>query len=165
VNPLRNDTATTGQWARGNPETTTSSGTKQQGTTPSGVNALGDRSAGRRVRRRQRHRRRRHHHPVAGASRCPSGTLTLSFSFYLAHGTNATSADFFRAFVVNCQRDGDAGVPGAGRGRQRRCRLRTQTVNISAFAGQTVRIRSRPRTRPRPASWRPAVDNVTITTP
>src|SRR4029453_9861079 len=40
TNPLANDTATTGQWARGNPETTTPSGTKQQGTTPSGVNAL-----------------------------------------------------------------------------------------------------------------------------
>ena len=46
--------------------TTTSSGTKQQGTTPSGVNALVDRPARRRVRRRQRHRRRRDDHPVAG---------------------------------------------------------------------------------------------------
>ncbi len=34
------DTATTGQWARANPETTTSSGTKQHGTTVSGVNDL-----------------------------------------------------------------------------------------------------------------------------
>ena len=34
------DTATTGRFERGNPETTTSSGTKQLGTTVSGVNDL-----------------------------------------------------------------------------------------------------------------------------
>ena len=42
TNPSGTDTATTGQWARANPETTTSSGTKQQGTTVSGVNDLVD---------------------------------------------------------------------------------------------------------------------------
>jgi len=40
TNPFGTDTATTGQWERGNPETTTSSGTKQLGTTVSGVNDL-----------------------------------------------------------------------------------------------------------------------------
>src|SRR5262245_8572378 len=39
TNPNGTDTATTGQWARANPETTTSNGTKQQGTTVTGVNA------------------------------------------------------------------------------------------------------------------------------
>src|SRR6185436_11840258 len=40
TNPNGTDTATTGQWERGDPATTTSNGTKQVGTTVSGVNDL-----------------------------------------------------------------------------------------------------------------------------
>src|SRR5262245_26765382 len=40
TNPNGTDTATTGQWERGDPETTTSGGTMQLGTTVSGVNDL-----------------------------------------------------------------------------------------------------------------------------
>jgi subtilisin family serine protease len=133
------DTAATGQWARGNPETTTSGVTLQNGTTPSGVNDL---ATG----------------PLAGASAgtndvdggvttitsppiaLPStGTLTLSFQYYLAHLNNATSADFFRVFIVGnttsqvFQELGDA-ANDAGT-------FTAASVNISAFAGQTIRIR------------------------
>jgi len=133
------DTATTGQWERGNPEDTNSSGIKQLGTTISGVNDL---VTGR----------------LAGASAgvndvdggttsisspsitLPStGTLTLSFSFYLAHGSNATSADFLRVSIVGTtttqvfQRLGAAAnVNGA---------WASTSVSLNAFAGQTIRIR------------------------
>ncbi len=138
VNPSGTDTATTGQWERGDPETTTSSGTKQLGTTVSGVNDL---VTGR----------------LAGAAagdfdvdggvtsiRSPAivlpstGTLTLSFSYYLAHGTNSSSADFLRVQVVGTttstvlqelggtENDSAAWLPAS--------------VNITTFAGQTVRI-------------------------
>ena len=40
TNPNGTDTATTGQWERGDPESTTSAGTKQLGTTVSGINDL-----------------------------------------------------------------------------------------------------------------------------
>ena len=99
TNPLSNDTATTGQWARGNPETTTSSGTKQQGTTPGGVNALvtgllAGASAG--------------VNDIDGgvttiqspAITLPAGTtLNLTFSYYLAHGTNSSNTDFFLSLI------------------------------------------------------------------
>lgn len=52
TNASGTDTATTGLWERGNPETTTSSGTKQLGTTVSGVNdraRWSSRSSGRRT--------------------------------------------------------------------------------------------------------------------
>src|SRR4029079_794207 len=100
TNPNGTDTATTGQWERGDPEATDSSGAKQLGTTVSGTNDL--------VTAR-----------LAGASagvndidsgvtsiRSPAitlpatGNLTLSFSYYLAHGSNATSADFLRVSVI-----------------------------------------------------------------
>ncbi|MGH8828754.1 MAG: M28 family peptidase, partial [Jiangellaceae bacterium] len=88
TNPGGTDTATTGAWERGDPAQTTSSGVKQLGTTVSGVNDL---VTGR----------------LAGASagtydldgglssvRSPAvtlpatGTLKVSMSWYLAHGSN-----------------------------------------------------------------------------
>jgi hypothetical protein len=139
TNASGTDTATTGQWERGNPETTTSSGTKQLGTTVSGVNDLvTGRLAG------------------AGAGdfdvdggvtsiRSPnitlpaSGSLTLSFSFYLAHGSNSSSADFLRVRILSgttntivFQRLGAAtNVNGA---------WASTSVSLNSFAGQTVRI-------------------------
>jgi aminopeptidase S len=69
-----------------------------------------------------------------------TGTLTLSFSFYLAHGSNATSADFLRVSIVSgatttqvFQRLGAAAnVNGA---------WASTSVSLNAFAGQTVQIR------------------------
>ncbi len=139
TNPNGTDTATTGQWERGDPETTTSSGTKQLGTTVSGVNDL---VTGR----------------LAGSSagafdidggltsiRSPNislpstGTLTLSFSFYLAHGTNASSADFLQVRVISgstntivFQRLGAAtNVNGV---------WAVTSASLNAFAGQTITI-------------------------
>jgi extracellular elastinolytic metalloproteinase len=138
TNPNGTDTATTGQWERGDPAATTSNGTKQLGTTVSGSNDL---VTGR----------------LAGTSagdfdvdggvtsiRSPaitlpaSGNLTLSFSYYLAHGSNATSADFLRVSVVGSstsvvfQRLGAAAdVDGA---------WASASASLNAFAGQTVRL-------------------------
>ncbi len=139
VNPGGTDTAVTGIWERGVPEATNSGGVKQVSTTVSGVNDL---VTGR----------------LAGASagandidggttsiRSPlialpaTGTLTLSFSSYLAHGTNATSADFLRVSIVSgttttqvFQRLGQAvNVNGA---------FTSTSVSLNAFAGQSIRI-------------------------
>jgi carboxypeptidase T len=67
-----------------------------------------------------------------------SGTLTLSFSQYLAYGSNSSSADFLRVKVVGAttttvlERLGAAvNLNGA---------WTASSANISAFAGQTVRI-------------------------
>jgi subtilisin family serine protease len=139
TNPNGTDTATTGQWARANPETTTSSGTKQLGTTVSGVNDL---VTG----------------PLAGASvgandidggvtsiqspsiTLPSGTnLTLTFAYYMAHLNNSSGADFFRVSIVVggtvttvFQEFGAADNDDAV--------WATATVNLSQFAGQQIRI-------------------------
>jgi extracellular elastinolytic metalloproteinase len=164
ANPLGTDTATTGRWERGDPGTTTSSGTKQQGTTPSGVNAL---VTG----------------PLAGASAgendvdggvttiqspaivLPSGTVTLSFSYYLAHGTNATSADFFRAFVVSASGTATQVFQELGAADNDDAAYATQTVSLSAFAGQTIRIRFQAADAATASLVEAAVDNVAITTP
>jgi hypothetical protein len=138
TNPNGTDTATTGQWERGNPEDTNDSGAKQLGTTVSGVNdlvtgALAGASAGA-------------FDVDSGttSTRSPAitlpstGVLTLSFNYYLAHGTNSSTADFLRVSVVGSTTtqvfqelggtENDNGV------------WATASANISAFAGQTVRI-------------------------
>jgi carboxypeptidase T len=138
-NPNGTDTATTGQWVRGDPAGTTSSGTKQLGTTTSGTNDLVTGAA-------------------AGAAAGDfdidggttsvwsptitlpsSGTLNLRFQYYLAHGSNASSADFFRvSIVVGTTTTQVFNVAGAASNRNGAWAL--NTVNISSFAGQTVRI-------------------------
>jgi hypothetical protein len=134
------NTATTGLWERGNPQQTVSgSSVMQLDTTPSGVNALvtgatAGTSAGA--------------NDIDGGTTSiqspeialpSSGTLTLSFSFYMAHVNNATSADFFRVSIVGSsgttqvfQELGSADTDVAS--------YVTQSVDISSFAGQTVRI-------------------------
>ncbi|MES1245137.1 MAG: endopeptidase [Acidobacteriota bacterium] len=139
TNPNSTDTATTGQWERGDPEATNSSGVKQIGTTVSGTNDLvtgrlagtgaGDFDIDGGVTSIQ-----------SPAIVLPAtGTLTLTFNYYLAHGTNSSTADFLRIFVVGGTTtqvfqelggtEDDDGVWASG------------SATISAFAGQTVRIR------------------------
>jgi len=139
TNANATDTATTGAWERGDPEATDSGGVKQLGTTVSGVNDLvtarlaGAGGAGT--------------NDIDGGTtsiRSPAitlpatGNLTLTFSQYLAHGTNATNADFLRVSIVGnttsvvFQRLGAAtNVNGA---------WATATASLNSFAGQTVRI-------------------------
>jgi hypothetical protein len=137
VNPGGSDTATSGQWERANPEQTSSgSTTLQLGTTVSGNNDL---VTG----------------PLAGSSagvhdidngttsiRSPnivlpgSGDITLSFSYYMAHLNNATSADFLRVSVVGSSTatvfeelgsgDNDAAV------------WASFSTSLNSFAGQTI---------------------------
>src|SRR5215471_12311644 len=133
------DTATTGQWERGVPEATNSGGAMQLGTTVSGVNDLvTGRLAGASV----------------GANDVDGGTtsiqspaitlqggttFTLTFSYYLAHLNNSSTADFFRVSVV----DG-ASVTTVfqelGAATQDNAAWATATVNLSQFAGRTIRI-------------------------
>ncbi|MEP7010938.1 MAG: S8 family serine peptidase [Acidobacteriota bacterium] len=138
TNPLATDTATTGQWERGDPEATTDTGARQLGTTVSGLNdlvtaRLAGASAGA--------------NDIDGGTTTiqspaivlPStGTLTLTFSYYFSHSTNSSSADFFRVQVVGTTTTQVLQELGAATGDN--AAWATGTANISAFAGQTVRI-------------------------
>lgn len=139
TNPNGTDTATSGAWERGDPEQTSSTVTLQLGTTVSGVNdlvtaRLAGASAGA--------------NDVDGgttSSRSPAvtlpgtGTLNVSYSWYLAHLNNASSADFFRVSIVH---NGGTTVlfTQAGAASNRAGSWSTGSHNISAYAGQSVRI-------------------------
>ncbi|GAA4192611.1 hypothetical protein GCM10022252_34280 [Streptosporangium oxazolinicum] len=139
VNPGGTDTATTGRFERGDPGQTSSGGvTTQPGTTPSGMYGLVSGAA-------------------AGASagdgdidggvtsaQSPaitlpaSGTLTLSFSWYLGHLNNASSADYVRVRVVGTTTT--TVLNQAGAASNRAAAWATATANISGHAGQVVRV-------------------------
>ncbi|HYN96362.1 MAG TPA: M28 family peptidase [Pilimelia sp.] len=139
VNPGGTDTATTGGWERGDPQDTTSGGAKQLGTTVSGVNDLvTGRLAG----------------AAAGtydidggltSARSPAiavpaaGTPRLTLAWYLAHGTNSSSADFLRVSVVH--NGGTTPLftqPGAASNRNGS--WATGSWPLSAYAGQSIRV-------------------------
>jgi carboxypeptidase T len=130
------DTATTGRWERGDPAATNSGGAKQLGTTTSGVRDLvtgasagaaagdfdidgGTTSA------------------ESGAIALTGGTnYALSFNWYLAHGSNATSADYLRVLVNGTE---VFRVNGAASNRNGAWAL--ATVSLNGYAGQSIRIR------------------------
>jgi choice-of-anchor B domain-containing protein len=140
TDPSGTDTATSGAWERGDPQPTSSSGTAlQQGTTTSGGNdlvtgRLAGSSAG--------------VHDIDGGEttvRSPSislpgsGTLTLSFSWYLAHLSNASTDDYLRVQVVHS--GGTTTVlQQLGSPTNRAGSWATATADLSAFAGQSVRL-------------------------
>ncbi len=154
------DTATTGLWERGDPEATDSGGAKQLGTTVSGVNDL---VTGR----------------LAGASagendidggvtsiQSPaitlpaSGSITLSFSYYLAHGSNSAADDFFRARVVGTT--STVVFQSLGAAANRNGAWTTASASLSAFAGQTVRIVFEAADAGGASLVEAGVDNVTV---
>lgn len=135
------DTATSGLLARGDPASTSSSGVSTQlGTTVSGTydlvtGATAGSSAG-------------VNDVDGGVTTIQSplialpadGTLTLSFSWYLAHLSNSSGADYVRVAVVSgstvttvFQQLGAATNRGAA--------WAQASVPLSAYAGQSVRIR------------------------
>jgi subtilisin family serine protease len=141
TNPTATDTASAGRWQRADPAETAHAGTTVQlANTTSGINALVTGAP-------------------AGASvgegdiddgvtsirsglivLPPTGTLTLSAKWYLAHLDNATTADHLRISIVSgttktqvFQQQGTAGTNRPGT-------WATATANLTPFAGKTIRI-------------------------
>ncbi len=162
TNPNATDTATTGQWERGDPEATTDGGARQLGTTTSGVNDLVTaRLAG----------------ASAGANDIDggvttihsptivlpaTGSLSLSFQYYLAHSANSSTADFFRAFVVVGNTSTQV-FQSLGAAAIRNGAWTPASVSLNAFAGQTIRIRFEAADASTASLVEAGVDDVTIT--
>jgi hypothetical protein len=162
VNPSGTDNATTGIWQRGDPDQTSSGAIMQLGSCAGGANCLvtGLAAGG-----------------SVGANDVDSGvtsiaspeidlpssgTLSLSFAYYFAHLTNATSADFLRVTVVSStssqvvfQELGAATTDGAS--------YATATANLTSFAGQTIRILVQAADASTGSLIEASVDNVVVT--
>ncbi|MFC7529874.1 M28 family metallopeptidase [Actinoplanes sp. GCM10030250] len=159
---LSSDTATAGRFERGNPAATTSSGVATQlDAAASGSNALITGAA-------------------AGASAgandldggistllspsitLPTGTLTLSLSWYLAHLNNATTADYLRVRVVSGSTTTTVLTQTASAA-NKAAAWATATANLSSYAGQTIRIQVEAADAGTASLVEAAVDNLKIT--
>lgn len=91
-----------------------------------------------------------------------SGTLTLNLSWYLAHGSNSSTADFFRVSMVH---SGGTTVlfTQAGAAANRNGAWAQGSWNISAYAGQSVRVLVEAADASTASLVEAGVDDVTIT--
>ncbi len=137
-NPDGLDTATTGSWERGNPQSTSSNGIKQLDVTASGVNdlvtgRLAGSSSG--------------SYDIDGGrtsilspeiSLPADAALTLRFRYYLAHSSNSSKSDYLRVTVISETRTlvfEELGAP-----ENDDAAWATASVDVSRLAGKTVRL-------------------------
>jgi len=156
------DTATLGRFERGDPAATNSGGAKQLGTTVSGVNdlvtgRLAGAAAG--------------DHDVDGgvtSITSPEITLTggssytLSLSYYLAHGTNSSSADYLRVKVVGATTATVVQELGAANN-DNGAWASANSISLNAFAGQKVRLVVEAADAATASLVEAAIDNVRVT--
>jgi carboxypeptidase T len=160
ANPLGTDTATSGTWQRGDPAATS----WQAGTVTSGSRALVTGTAA---------------GSAASANdldggvtsirsvpvTLPATTGSLTFRYYLAHASNASDADYFRAYVE--QEDGTRTLVREELGAADTDKPAWASVNVpmTPWAGQTVRIVFEAADLDAPSMVEAAVDDVRITRP
>ena len=92
----------------------------------------------------------------------PTGTLNLSFSWYLAHLNNSSSADYFRVRVVQGSTLTTV-FTQAGAASNRAAAWQTANVNLSAYAGQTISLQVEAADLSTASLVEAAVDDVKIT--
>jgi hypothetical protein len=159
-NPLGTDTATGGIWQQANPAATA----RQAGTVPSGSRALVTGSkAGASV----------------GANDVDGGVTTvrstpvalpavvgsLTFRYYLAHSSNSSSADYFRAYVEDANGVRTLVRQERGAANTDLPSWATATISMTPWAGQTVRIVFAAADLGPASTVEAAVDDVRITRP
>ncbi|MEV0900857.1 M28 family metallopeptidase [Actinoplanes sp. NPDC049802] len=156
------DTATSGRLERGNPAATSSSGVATQldaadggsyalitGATAGASAGANDLDGGVTS-------------IVSPQITLPTGTLTLSLSWYLAHLNNATSADYLRVQVVSGTTTTTVLTQTASAA-NKAAAWTTATANLSAYAGQNIRIRVEAADAGTASLVEAAVDNLLIT--
>ncbi|MEA2610916.1 MAG: carboxypeptidase [Chloroflexota bacterium] len=159
-NPLGTDTATGGVWQQANPAPTS----RQAGVVPSGSRALvtgyapGANADGNDVDGGVTTVRST---PIA----LPAAVGPLTFRYYFAHSSNATSADYFRVYVEDAA--GARTLVGQERGSPKTdlARWATATIAMTRWAGQTVRIVFAAADLGHASTIEAAVDDVRITRP
>jgi hypothetical protein len=158
------NSASSGRWQRGDPQSTSSSGiTLQLGTCdgPS-VNCLitglaaGSAAGSNDVDGGQTSIQSP---PIA----LPTGTLSLRFRFFFAHLNNASGSDFFRVRVVGNNGQPQTVFAQGGAASNRAGAWGTRTVNLSAYAGQTIQLRVEAADAGSASLIEAGIDNITIT--
>ncbi|HEX5594604.1 MAG TPA: M14 family zinc carboxypeptidase [Micromonosporaceae bacterium] len=161
LNPNGTDTATSGMWERGAAQPTNSSGAKQLAPYSGSNDLVTGRLAGTDAGT----------YDVDGgvtsarspAISLPAGkTISMSVAWYLAHGSNSSSADYFRISVVH-----NGGTTTllhqAGAATNRNGSWAIANLNLTSYAGQSVRILVEAADLSTASLVEAAIDDVVIT--
>lgn len=163
VNPDGTDTATAGRWARANPASTTWNGPKQRGTTTSGSRALVtgapagaharsyDLDGGRTTVRSR---------PI---DLPPTLGQRLTFRYYLAHGSDATTADLLRVEILDAGGLATTVLLERGAANDDDAAWASRSVLLDGWAGQTIRVQATAVDAGRASLIEAAIDDVRVT--
>ncbi len=135
-NPNGSDTATTGQWERGNPRSTSYYGPKQLGTTISGYNNLVTGAASGRSVGSYDVDNGETSIRSADIVLPDSGYISLSFYYYMAHTSNSSADDYFRVKVVG--ETTELVLEELGAANDDDAVWESFSADLTNFAGQTV---------------------------
>jgi aminopeptidase S len=91
----------------------------------------------------------------------PTGTLALTFSWYLSHLSNSGTDDYLRVRVIGSTTS--TVFTQAGAAADKAAAWQTATVNLSGYAGQTVKLSVEAADAGTASLVEAAVDNLTIT--
>jgi carboxypeptidase T len=159
-NPLGTDTATGGVWQRANPAPTS----RQSGSTPSGSRAL--------VTGYQAGANADANDVDGGITTIRSSPVTLpaqvgslTFRYYLAHSSNSSVMDYFRAYVEDAAGKRTLVRQERGSMSTKLPTWSTATISMAPWAGKTVRIVFAAADLGRASTVEAAVDDVRITRP
>ncbi|MFL5710996.1 MAG: M14 family zinc carboxypeptidase [Chloroflexota bacterium] len=160
TNALGKDTASGGAWQRGNPAPTS----RQSGTTVAVSEALvtGTKAGS-----------SAHAHDVDGGVTTvrsapialPATVGRLTFRYYLAHSSNATSLDYFRAYVERADGSRTLVLQEVGAANTDLPAWASASIAMTPWAGQTVRIVFAAADRGGASTIEAAVDDVRIRRP
>jgi len=160
ANPLGKDTAKAGGWQRANPSPTK----RQAGWVPSGSRAL--------VTGAKAGSTSYAYDIDGGVTTIRSAPVTLpasvgplTFRYYLAHSSNSSSADYFRAYVEDANGVRTLVRQELGAANTDLPAWATATIPMTVWAGQTVRIVFAAADLGAPSTVEAAVDDVRITRP
>ena len=163
VNINGTDTATAGQWQRGNPQSTYYNGSKQLGTTTSGTadlvtGASAGSSAG-------------SHDIDGGSTTIRSSLITLpeligndsyelSFNYYLSHASNSSNSDFLKVRILSTNNREVFAEYGSSNDDDGR--WSNFSDDISDFAGQTIQLEIEAADNGQASLVEAAIDDVVI---
>ena len=95
----------------------------------------------------------------------PATVGRLTFRYYLAHSSNATSLDYFRAYVERADGSRTLVLQERGAANTDRPSWASASISMTPWAGQTVRIVFAAADRGRASTIEAAVDDVRIRRP
>jgi aminopeptidase S len=95
----------------------------------------------------------------------PATVGSLTFRYYLAHGANSSSEDYFRAYVEDESGQRTLVLKENGAANIDRPAWASANVSMAPWAGQTIRIVFRAADRGVSSMVEAAVDDVRITRP